>query len=48
MPNYDGTGPLRRGRFVGRGLGRCARKTGAIPEPDLYPQKREEKKKSVT
>jgi hypothetical protein len=23
MPNFDGTGPLRRGRAIGRGLGPC-------------------------
>jgi len=23
MPNYDGTGPLKRGRVIGRGLGAC-------------------------
>jgi hypothetical protein len=23
MPNFDGTGPLKRGRAIGRGLGPC-------------------------
>jgi hypothetical protein len=23
MPNFDGTGPLHRGRSIGRGLGPC-------------------------
>ena len=23
MPNYDGTGPLKRGRIIGRGQGPC-------------------------
>jgi hypothetical protein len=23
MPNFDGTGPLRRGRIIGRGRGAC-------------------------
>jgi hypothetical protein len=23
MPNFDGTGPLERGRIIGRGLGPC-------------------------
>ena len=23
MPGFDGTGPLRRGRAIGRGLGNC-------------------------
>ncbi|WP_321505081.1 DUF5320 domain-containing protein [uncultured Methanoregula sp.] len=25
MPNFDGTGPLKRGRIIGRGLGPCKR-----------------------
>jgi hypothetical protein len=27
MPNYDGTGPLKRGRVIGRGLGPCKKCT---------------------
>jgi len=27
MPNYDGTGPLKRGRVIGRGLGPCSQGT---------------------
>ena len=23
MPNFDGAGPLKRGRIIGRGLGPC-------------------------
>jgi hypothetical protein len=23
MPNFDGTGPLKRGQVIGRGLGPC-------------------------
>ena len=23
MPNFDGTGPLKRGRVIGRGMGPC-------------------------
>jgi len=23
MPDYDGTGPLKRGRVIGRGMGTC-------------------------
>jgi len=23
MPNFDGTGPLKRGRIIGRGRGPC-------------------------
>jgi hypothetical protein len=25
MPNFDGTGPLKRGRIIGRGLGPCGK-----------------------
>ena len=27
MPNFDGTGPLKRGRVIGRGLGACRKGT---------------------
>ncbi len=27
MPNFDGTGPLKRGRIIGRGLGHCTKGT---------------------
>ena len=27
MPNYDGTGPLKRGRVIGRGRGVCKKGT---------------------
>ena len=27
MPNFDGTGPLKRGRVIGRGLGPCKKCT---------------------
>jgi len=25
MPNFDGTGPLKRGRMIGRGRGSCGK-----------------------
>lgn len=28
MPNFDGTGPLKRGRVIGRGQGPCGRPAG--------------------
>jgi hypothetical protein len=28
MPNFDGTGPLKRGRAIGRGLGTCKKSNG--------------------
>jgi len=45
MPNFDGTGPLKRGRVIGRGRGPC--KTGdegcrskTVPdEPDTDEEK---------
>jgi hypothetical protein len=27
MPNFDRTGPLKRGRMIGRGLGPCGKNT---------------------
>jgi hypothetical protein len=27
MPNFDGTGPLKRGRIIGRGRGSCGKHT---------------------
>jgi hypothetical protein len=33
MPNYDGTGPLKRGRVIGRGVGPCKKSAaGCMPE----------------
>ncbi|MCK9632236.1 MAG: DUF5320 domain-containing protein [Methanoregula sp.] len=33
MPNYDGTGPLKRGRVIGRGTGSCKKvATGCLQE----------------
>ena len=34
MPNFDGTGPLKRGRVIGRGLGPCRQPTDAFPQLD--------------
>ncbi len=30
MPNFDGTGPLKRGRVIGRGLGPCKKNEACI------------------
>ncbi len=36
MPNYDGTGPLKRGRIIGRGMGPChAHPAEYLHEEDL-------------
>lgn len=31
MPNFDGTGPLKRGRVIGRGLGKCGNEGTSCP-----------------
>jgi hypothetical protein len=30
MPNFDGTGPLKRGRAIGRGLGPCKKSKDCV------------------
>lgn len=44
MPNFDGTGPLKRGRIIGRGHGSC-KKCSEVCEcqtnPDGFPRKEE-------
>ncbi|HOX35558.1 MAG TPA: DUF5320 family protein [Methanoregulaceae archaeon] len=39
MPNYDGTGPLKRGRLIGRGRGPCRQSPGVCTRktPDEKP-----------
>ena len=32
MPNYDGTGPLKRGRLIGRGRGPCRQSHGSCTQ----------------
>ncbi|MGP8254492.1 MAG: DUF5320 family protein [Methanoregula sp.] len=41
MPNFDGTGPLKRGRLIGRGRGPCRKNAGGNrqQEPDAPVQK---------
>jgi len=43
MPDFDGTGPLKRGRVIGRGLGRCRQDADGCPRKDTaeIPQKNE-------
>jgi hypothetical protein len=33
MPDFDGTGPLKRGRIIGRGRGPCRKPARADPAP---------------
>ena len=43
MPNFDGTGPLKRGRIIGRGMGHCKNRKDpcmrADPDRELQDQK---------
>jgi hypothetical protein len=34
MPNFDGNGPLKRGRVIGRGRGPCKQTTPERPRED--------------
>jgi hypothetical protein len=34
MPDFDGTGPLKRGRVIGRGLGPCKKSAGVCSRKD--------------
>ncbi len=34
MPNFDGTGPLKRGRIIGRGMGHCRQCTEGCPREE--------------
>jgi hypothetical protein len=38
MPNFDGNGPLKRGRVIGRGRGPCRQSTGECPRKDTDPE----------
>ena len=31
MPDFDGTGPLKRGQMIGRGRGPCRKNTDGMP-----------------
>ena len=33
MPNFDGTGPLKRGRVIGRGRGHCNLRDAGFAHP---------------
>ena len=46
MPNFDGTGPLKRGRVIGRGRGPCGKQ--AVCDPgNTNEQDRTQKKTSA-
>ncbi len=46
MPNFDGIGPLKRGRVIGRGLGPCSRRDAGCKHQscDAEPDVRKENK----
>jgi hypothetical protein len=39
MPNFDGTGPLKRGRVIGRGRGICMQYAGRCRQQDSDPER---------
>jgi hypothetical protein len=38
MPNFDGTGPLKRGRLIGRGRGVCMQNASGCRKRDMNPK----------
>jgi hypothetical protein len=42
MPNFDGNGPLKRGRVIGRGRGSCKLTKPESPQKEKYPDTRHE------
>ena len=43
MPNFDGTGPLKRGRIIGRGQGKCRKSTEGCQRRDSDPESPDKK-----
>ncbi|MEI7648252.1 MAG: DUF5320 domain-containing protein [Methanomicrobiales archaeon] len=43
MPDFDGAGPLKRGRAIGRGLGHCTKgnECSVCPRKDAPPDAKE-------
>ncbi|MDD1689617.1 MAG: DUF5320 family protein [Methanoregula sp.] len=39
MPNYDGTGPLKRGRVIGRGRGPCRKSAAGYLQEEQDPDR---------
>ncbi len=44
MPDFDGTGPLKRGRLIGRGRGPCKKNTDGSGQPEQDPDSPVQKK----
>jgi hypothetical protein len=38
MPNFDGTGPLKRGTVIGRGQGNCRKSADRYRQLDTIPE----------
>jgi len=38
MPNFDGNGPLKRGRIIGRGRGPCRQTSTECPREETRPE----------
>lgn len=38
MPNFDGNGPLKRGRIIGRGRGPCKQTGAECPREETNPE----------
>ena len=43
MPNFDGTGPLKRGRVIGRGQGNCRKGTEGCRHRNSDPENADKK-----
>ena len=44
MPNFDGTGPLKRGRVIGRGQGPCNQSATGCSRKDSEQETRHDNK----
>jgi hypothetical protein len=47
MPNFDGNGPLKRGRIIGRGRGPCKQTRPECPRVETNPETQHEVKTSA-
>ena len=47
MPDFDGNGPLTRGRIIGRGRGPCRQTSFGCPRKETVPKTRQGDKTSA-
>jgi hypothetical protein len=47
MPDFDGNGPLKRGRIIGRGRGPCRQTLPGCPREETRPETRHGDKTSA-